>query len=138
MTRRREVTLSTSAPVRPISLSLRPAAARRQLEAFLRDQHWPGDVDAIVLALHEALVNASRHGGGVRRVQVALTADGSELTVAVCDQGGGFDPGPFVRRSPDPMAERGRGLWLISRLATAYDVQGNDGGTEVVMRFARP
>ncbi len=132
------MTLSTSAPARPISLSLRPAAARRQLEAFLRDERWRGDIDAIVLALHEALVNAGRHGGGVRRAHAAISPDGSELTIAVCDRGGGFDPGPFVRRSPNPMAERGRGLWLISRLATAYEVRRTEVGNEVVMRFARP
>jgi anti-sigma regulatory factor (Ser/Thr protein kinase) len=138
VTHRREVTLSTSALARPISLSLRPAAARRQLEVFLRDERWPGDVDGIVLALHEALVNATRHGGGAGRAEAAIADDGSELVIAVCDRGGGFDAGPFVRRSPDPMAERGRGLWLISRLATAYEVRSTDGGTEVVMRFARP
>jgi anti-sigma regulatory factor (Ser/Thr protein kinase) len=132
------VTFSTSALARPISLSVRPAAARRQLEAFLRDECWPGDTDAIVLALHEALVNAGRHGGGARRAQAAFSSDGSELTITVCDEGGRFDPGPFVRRSPDPMSERGRGLWLISRLATAYEVRSTEDGNEVVMRFARP
>ena len=130
--------MSTSALARPISLSVRPAAARRQLEAFLRDERWPGDTDAIVLALHEALVNAGRHAGGARRVRAAVSPDGSELTIAVCDQGGGFDPGPFVRRSPDPMSEGGRGLWLISRLATAYEVRRSEDGNEVVMRFTRP
>ena len=132
------MTFSTSALAGPISLPLRPAAARRQLERFLRDERWPGDAEAIVLALHEALVNASRHGGGARRAEAAIAADGSELTIAVCDRGGGFDPGPFVRRSPSPMAERGRGLWLISRLASAYEIRRTDGGTEVVMRFAHP
>ena len=132
------MTFPASALARPINLSLRPAAARRQLEAFLRDQRWPGETDAIVLALHEALVNAGRHGGGARRAEAAICHDGSELTVAVCDQGGGFEPGPFVRRSPNPMAERGRGLWLISRLATTYEVRTTEGGTELVMRFARP
>ena len=132
------MTLSTSALARPIDLSLRPTAARRQLEAFLRDERWSGDVDAIVLALHEALVNAGRHGGGARRAEAAVSPDGSELTISVCDQGGGFEAGPFVRRSPQPMAERGRGLWLISRLTTSYEVRRVEGGTEVVMRFARP
>ena len=132
------MTLSTSALARPISLSLRPAAARRQLEAFLRAEGWPGDVDPIVLALHEALVNAGRHGGGARRAEAAVSPDGSELTIVVCDHGGVFDPRPFVHRSPNPMAERGRGLWLISRLATAYEVRSSEGGNEVVMRFTRP
>ena len=130
--------MSSSALARPIRLSVRPAAARRQLEEFLRDERWPGDTDAIVLALHEALVNAARHGGGARWARAAISFDGSELTIAVGDQGRGFDPEPFVRRSPSPMAERGRGLWLISRLAAGYEVRSTEGGNEVVMRFARP
>ena len=130
--------MSTSALPRPISLSLRPPAARRQLEAFLHEERWPGETDPIVLALHEALVNAARHGGGARSAQAAISFDGSELVIAVCDQGGDFDPEPFVRRSPNPMAERGRGLWLISRLTTGYEVRRTQGGNEVVMRFTRP
>ena len=89
-----------------------------------------------MLAVHEALVNAGRHGGGAHRAEAVVDRDG--LAIVVADCGAGFDPGPFVRRSPNPMAERGRGLWLISRLATAYEVRRSEGGNEVVMRFARP
>ncbi len=136
MTNRRETSYSTSALARPVSLSRRPPSARRQLEALLREDGWPGDVDGIVLALHEALVNANRHGGGVRRAEAAV--DPSGLVIAVTDRGSGFDPRPFVRRLPHPMAERGRGLWLISRLATTYEVRRTEEGTELRMRFARP
>jgi anti-sigma regulatory factor (Ser/Thr protein kinase) len=136
VTKRREVTLSTSALARPVSLSLRPATARRQVQALLRDEDWPGDADAVVLALHEALVNASRHGGGARRAEAAV--DGAELVITVWDRGSRFDPRPFAHRSTDPMAERGRGLWLISQLATDYDVHSTAQGNELTMRFARP
>ena len=130
------MTLSPSALARPINLSLRPAVARRQLKALLEDESWPGDADAIVLALHEALVNASRHGGGARRAEAGIA--GADLVITVFDRGAGFDPGPFAQRSPEPMAERGRGLWLISRLATAYEVSSTAEGNVVTMRFARP
>ena len=76
MTRPRELTLSSSALARPISLPLVPAAARRQLESLLRDHSWTAGTDTIALALHEALVNANRHGGGVRRVEAAIAPDG--------------------------------------------------------------
>ncbi len=130
------MTYSTSAPVRPVGLSPRPATARRQLRALLRDDGWSGDIDDVVLALHEALVNAGRHGGGVRRAEAAV--DPSGLVIVVTDRGSGFDPQPFVRRPPDLMADRGRGLWLISRLATTYDVRRTPEGTELTLRFARP
>ncbi len=126
---------STSALADPVSLSASPAVARREVEALLRDEGWTGEPDDVVLAVHEALVNAGRHGGGVRRAEAAV--DRSGVVIKVADGGSGFDPEPFVRRAPDPMAERGRGLWLISRLATAYDVRTTDDGTEIVMRFAR-
>jgi anti-sigma regulatory factor (Ser/Thr protein kinase) len=130
------MTYSASALARPVGLSLRPATARRQVEALLRHDGWPGNTDDIVLALHEALVNASRHGGGICRAEVAV--DPSGLVIAVTDRGSGFDPQPYVRRFPDPMAERGRGLWLISRLATTYEVRRTADGTELIMWFARP
>ncbi len=117
------------------ALSLRPARARREVETLLARHGWT-DTDDVVLALHEALVNASRHGGGVRRAEAAV--DPSGLVIVVTDRGSGFDPQPFVRRPPDLMADRGRGLWLISRLATTYDVRRTPEGTELTMRFARP
>ena len=128
------MTLSASALAHPVSLSIRPATARRQVEALLREEGWPGDVDGIILAVHEALVNAARHGGGARRAEAVI--DGPDLVFTVCDRGAGFDTRPFVRRSPDPMAERGRGLWLISRLATTYEVRCTPEGNELTLRFA--
>ena len=130
------MTLSASALAGPVSLSLSPAVARRQVEALLEDEDWPGDNGDIVLAVHEALVNAGRHGGGARRAEVAIDARGVVVTVA--DRGAGFNPQPFVRRLPDPMAERGRGLWLICHLATTCEVHTTQDGNEVIMRFARP
>ena len=120
----------------PIGLSLRPAIARRQVEELLRRERWPGDIDEIVLALHEALVNAQRHAGGVRRAEA--TVDRSSVVIQIWDRGPGFDPTPFVRRAPPAMAEHGRGLWLISQLTSACEVRREDEGTAVVLRFDRP
>lgn len=131
------MTLSaTSALGRGVTLSVHPGTARRQVEALLRDDRWPGDAGGVVLAVHEALVNARRHGGGARRAEAFL--DGSGLVVTVCDRGPDFDPRPFLRRSPPPKAERGRGVWLMSRLATTYEVRSSAEGNEVTLRFARP
>ncbi len=136
MTRPRQTTLSTSTLARPTRLSLSPAVARREVEAFLRAEGWPGDTGDIVLAVHEALVNAGRHGGGARRAEAVMDGDG--LAVVVADRGAGFDPTPFVRQRPDPMSERGRGLWLIGHLATTCEVRTTKDGNEMIMRFARP
>lgn len=106
------------------------------MEKVLRRACWPSSVDEILLALHEALVNAQRHGGGALRAEVAI--DDSAVVVTVWDCGRGFDPMPYVRRPPGLMAERGRGVWLMSRLATTWEVRCSTDGTAVVMRFERP
>jgi anti-sigma regulatory factor (Ser/Thr protein kinase) len=120
----------------PISLSLDPARARRQIEALLHTDGWTGDVDEVVLALHEALVNAQRHAGGALRAEACVDRTG--LVIRIWDRGQGFDPTPYVRRAPDPMAERGRGLWLISRIATSCEVRHGPDGVGLLMRFDRP
>ncbi len=109
-----------------------PARARSELRALLATAQWPGDVDAAVLAVHEALTNAIDHGGGVRQVTAAV--EGAVLEVEVCDTGHGFSVGTWDSR-PDPLSERGRGLWLISCLADGYDVTTTSAGTCMRLRF---
>lgn len=125
----------TVAPAQTYALSLRPARARREIESLLARHAWAGR-DDVVLALHEALVNAQRHAGGAVRAEACI--DGSSLVLQVWDRGPGFDLDRYVRRPPDPMAERGRGLWLISRVASAVEVRSHEEGVALVMRFDRP
>ena len=91
-----------------------PATARRELARLLADARWNGDVDGVVLAVHEAMVNAQRHGGGVTRATAGFEGR----------QGRRRDRPTAARasssRSPamaDITAERGRGLFLIRQLA---------------------
>ncbi len=122
-------------PVQTFALSLRPARARREVESLLRRHAWTGS-DEVVLALHEALVNAQRHAGGAVRAEACI--DGTSLVLQVWDRGPGFDLDPYVHRPPDPMAERGRGLWLISQLASAVELRYHGDGVALIMRFDRP
>lgn len=117
----------------PVTLPLEPAAARRRIRSFLDSEGWEGDTDDVVLAAHEALVNARRHGGAARRAEMSL--DGSSLVVRVWDAGPGFDLAAMVRQPPDPTAERGRGLWLIDRVTTGCEVGRDGDGVFLVMRF---
>jgi anti-sigma regulatory factor (Ser/Thr protein kinase) len=122
-----------SSVARPISLSQRPAVARGQLGRLLADAGWPGDVDLVVLAVHEALVNSLHHAGGVTRATAAM--DGGDVVVEVYDRGRGFAM-PSSPDLPDPAAERGRGLFLIRRLASAADVSLVGDEVCLVLRFA--
>jgi len=120
----------------PTALALEPSAARRQIRSFLADEGWKGDADDVVLAAHEALVNAGRHGGAALRADICL--DGSTLVVRVWDAGPGFDLAARVRRPPAPTAEDGRGLWLIDRITTTCEVGRDHDGVFLAMRFDRP
>ncbi len=115
------------------ALSPVPARARHELESLLESAAWQGDVDAVILAVHEALTNSHRHAGGVTAASVSL-AEG-EVVVEVCDAGPPFDAHRHTRRPPDLFAERGRGLWLISRVAQRMEVQRRRGHNCVRMQF---
>ncbi len=87
-----------------------------------------------MLAVHEALTNADRHGGGVLRVEAAII--GGALVVTVCDRGGGFELSG--RSASDPLAEHGRGLHLMCQIATVVDTGRDDGDFCLYLRFDPP
>jgi anti-sigma regulatory factor (Ser/Thr protein kinase) len=125
--------LHASQVAKPIPLSLTPAQARRQLNGLLSEAGWMGDVDGALLALHEALVNAHQHGGGATRAEARF--DGPMLVIQIWDQGPGFEVSERQATVPEPMAERGRGLWLISRVASEWEVHRDQAGISLVLRF---
>lgn len=122
-----------SSLTRPVSLSPQPTVARRQVGRLLGDACWPGDIDAVLLAVHEALVNAQRHGGGVTSASACL--DDGSVVVEVRDRGRGFAV-PTSPAVPDPAAETGRGLFLIRSLASAADVTRSGDETCLQLRFS--
>lgn len=117
----------------PIALSLTPSQARRQLQDLLVGTGWSGDVEGALLAFHEALVNAHQHGGGATRAEARV--DGAVLVVQIWDQGSGFDVSRGAAAAPEPMAERGRGLWLISRVASDWEMRRDQDGASLLLRF---
>lgn len=123
-----------SALTRPVELSRQPALARRELTAMLTDAGWDGDVDGVLLAVHEAMVNAQRHGGGVTHAGAGF--DGRSLVVEITDRGRGFDV-PDSSGMPDLTAERGRGLFLIRRLATDAHLVRDGADVRLVLTFDR-
>lgn len=106
--------------------------ARTALGELLEERAWQGDADVLLMAVQEALVNADRHGGGLRDVSLRL---GRTLQVDVADFGTGFDWRPYTTEPPDLFAERGRGLWLIAQVASGIDVLEEEAGTKVRLTF---
>lgn len=123
-----------SSLTRPVPLSPQPAEARRQVGRLMADAGWIGDTDAVTLAVHEAIVNADRHGGGLTRACASM--DRGAVVVEVCDGGRGFDV-PASSVLPDATAERGRGLFLIRRLASEADVSRSGAEVCLHLRFER-
>lgn len=92
----------------------------------------------ILVATMEAVNNAIVHGNksDVRKdVNIQIEIKDSLLEISVEDQGKGFDP----RQIPDPTKPEnienisGRGVYLMSRLAD--EIEFNDSGNRVTIRF---
>lgn len=108
--------------------------ARRELMAFA--QQLDGDSEtgfAAVTILGEALANAVRHAAGPVRVAVDGAID--TLVLTVTDSGPGWEGGVFAAPR-DPLAENGRGLFLMKSLAEDLTIHpGPDGGTQLRARI---
>lgn len=126
--------MPVSALPRPVELSPHPGEARRELAGLLYDEGWGGDVDGAILAVHEAMVNSHRHGGGV--VQVTASFDGPALVVHINDRGCGFEM-PESPELADSAAERGRGLFLIRHLASDARVSRHGQDVRLILTFDR-
>jgi serine/threonine-protein kinase RsbW len=90
----------------------------------------------VKLAVEEAIINAMKHGNGLREdlyVFVDLDYDGKKITIAVQDEGAGFN----YKKVPDPTADEnilkghGRGVFLIRKLMD--EVRFNDSGNRLEM-----
>jgi PAS domain S-box-containing protein len=96
---------------------------------------WTGREDirfAAELAYGELIANVVRYAPGIVRVEVSCDAQGNALLV-VDDQGAGFTP---AKRPPDPFAESGRGLILVSGVADEMTIEASpSGGTRVCVAF---
>jgi anti-sigma regulatory factor (Ser/Thr protein kinase) len=71
-------------------------------------------IDDAVLVVSEVVTNAVRHSGG--RIRLRLRRYGSQLRIEVTDR----SPRLPVLMPISPLAERGRGMRIVSRLATRW------------------
>lgn len=117
-----------------VAAGLSVGEARARVAALLADQSWRGDADAALIAVHEALINAEQHGGGIREVTVHAAA--TLVRIEVADNGERFEPDAYIHERPDLLAERGRGLWLMNEIAAAVSVHSEENGNRLVLEFA--
>ncbi len=97
------------------------------------------DLHKIGMAVRESMVNAVVHGNQYsahKKVHVSVSKGPDRLTVAITDQGKGFD----LDALPDPLSEEnllrnsGRGMFLIRAFMDEFQVRRlSPGGTEVTL-----
>jgi serine/threonine-protein kinase RsbW len=117
---------SLKSQLSPLRAQLRELLSRRRLsESAVHD---------LVLAVHEAVVNAMVHGNRLdpeRSVRLRIEFRAREVEVEVADEGGGFDwRGWLVRvqcEGVPPDSPSGRGIRVISCVMDriAYNASGN-------------
>ena len=114
------------------------SAARHDLDLFLQRCSLPTQVTYDLLTcIQEAATNALRFAGDPRGVQISVSVASDEVVVMVRDHGAGFDLQPLGRRSPDPLNESGRGLFLLQALMDEVEFR-IEGGTEVRLHKRLP
>lgn len=99
----------------------------------------------LALTVHEAFINAVRHGNRqspslsvVVQFESRRTGEERCLEVRIRDCGRGFDPGPFVSRPLSPegqLSTGGRGLFLIHHFTESIRIERTGGGCELVLRY---
>ena len=106
---------------------------RAQLRSCVGPLGFPeGQVEDVVLAVHELAANAVCHGGGAGRLRIW------NLAGALYSQ---VDDGDLPTDSPAAVnslpCERGHGLWVVQRLADEMQALSGPDGTSILIRFDR-
>jgi anti-sigma regulatory factor (Ser/Thr protein kinase) len=100
------------------------------IQAGLAEPH----LSEFLLAVHEVVDNAIRHGGGGGHLR--LQRRGGVLRCQVRDAGPGFGAKAIPPQQPDIDAETGRGLWLAHQLAEQVTITSGSEGSVVSLTIA--
>lgn len=106
---------------------------------------FPGDREMLGhhlnMVLTEALVNAIKHANATdpdKEVEICITVSDKELMIRVYDNGKGFDLDllPGGGGCPDPLDEKGRGIYIIRSLMDSVVYKRINGGNVLEMKKA--
>ncbi len=94
----------------------------------------------IVIAVSEAVNNAITHGNkgdASKKIELEVEAEGSELKIAVTDEGKGFDPDALEDpRLPENLLKaNGRGVFLMKELSDKAEFKNSEKGCSAILRF---
>ena len=112
------------------------------LEATLRGFGADESIVAdIAISVSELVINAMLHGNKSspdKAVTVRISRNDTKVTIAVSDEGGGFNPEEIV----DPLAEEnllrevGRGVFIVRQLMDSVDIEATNRGTTITISKA--
>ena len=106
------------------------STARHQVRRHAADAGLAGDdLDDFVLAVHELVTNAVRHGGGSGHLH--LNRQDDTLTCEVRDDGG--DTGMLRPHLPAGDIPGGRGLWLAQHLTAGLMITAGPAGVSATV-----
>jgi anti-sigma regulatory factor (Ser/Thr protein kinase) len=117
-------------PVNCEALALRGALSRALADAGVA----PEVAEAMILAASEVIVNAGRHGDGVRTLRVG--GDGGTFVCEVSDAGSGLEDPLAGYVPPGAPAGNGGGLWVARQLTRRLDLLPSPEGGLTVRLWA--
>ncbi len=110
-------------------------AAMAVLAESIMDETVLYDLD---LAMTEACANVAMHAypnGPLGELEITVCLEPcTQVLVEVADRGRGFLPGCDIMREPEPTAESGRGMYIISKLMDGIDITRREGKNIVMFR----
>lgn len=114
--------------------------ARHTVSAALERAGVTEDCRAEVeLAISEACTNAYYHAATAATYEVQILVDEQQLRINVIDEGGGFGDHAPALDMPDPSADSGRGMALMTALTdhAVFDSVSGGGGQVHLMKRLR-
>ena len=95
--------------------------------------------EELYLSLDEAITNAMEHGNrwnSGKNLHVTVTANSSEIIIAIADEGNGFDTRDIAEslKNRDLLSTRGRGIYIINQFC---DISWNEKGNQINLRIPR-
>lgn|GEM_PF-1706026 len=112
---------------------------RMQAEAIAqRLKYDEEEIQDIKSAVGEAVDNAIEHGVSEKGIDLHYHLSPTDLIMEIIDYGCGFNPEGTGDVPPEPMAERGRGIFMMRHLLDNISINSRPGeGTQVIMRKKR-
>jgi anti-sigma regulatory factor (Ser/Thr protein kinase) len=126
------------------ALKATPPPTLEAIDAFVADFRvggYAGNEDELFVAellLREALLNAVEHGCQGRPlgcIHCAVRWRSKRLTIAVSDDGDGFDWHAAWNRLADPLGSSGRGIGILRKYASAVRFNKKGNTVTILKRF---